>query len=113
MRLEVRKYLFDMHEAVELIVQFTVGRNFEDYVADAMMRSAVERQFEILGEALGKLVKLDPAFAERISDYRRIIAFRNVLIHDYDTILDEVVWGVVETQLPVLRSLLSELLAED
>jgi uncharacterized protein with HEPN domain len=113
MRLEVRKYLFDMQGAVELIVQFTEGRSLEEYGVDAMMRSAVERQFEILGEALGKLAKLDPALAERIADHRRIIAFRNVLIHGYDTILDEVVWGVVETQLPSLRSILSELLAID
>ncbi len=78
-----------------------------------MLRSAVERQFEILGEALGKLAKLDPTLAARISDHRRIISFRNVLIHGYDTILDEVVWGVIETQLPPLRSRLSELLATD
>jgi uncharacterized protein with HEPN domain len=113
MRLEARKYLFDMQQAVELIVQFTDGRSLDEYSADAMLRSAVERQFEILGEALGKLAKLDPAIAERISDHRRIIAFRNVLIHDYDTVLDEVVWGVIETQLPSLRSLLSELLRAD
>ncbi|MEA2599092.1 MAG: hypothetical protein QOF89_84 [Acidobacteriota bacterium] len=46
MRLEVRKYLFDMHEAVELIVRFTDGQSLEEYGADAMMRSAVERQFD-------------------------------------------------------------------
>jgi uncharacterized protein with HEPN domain len=113
MRLEARKYLFDMQEAVELIVRFTDGRSLDEYSADAMLRSAVERQFEILGEALGKLAKLDPTLAERISDHRRIIAFRNVLIHDYDAILDEVVWGVIETQLPSLRTLLSELLSVD
>jgi uncharacterized protein with HEPN domain len=113
MRLEARKYLFDMQQAVELIVRFTDGRSLEEYGADAMLRSAVERQFEILGEALGKLAKLDPALAARISDYRRIIAFRNVLIHDYDIVLDEVVWGVIETQLPPLRSLLSDLLSTD
>ncbi|MFL6261278.1 MAG: DUF86 domain-containing protein [Thermoanaerobaculia bacterium] len=113
MRLEARKYLFDMQQAAELIAQFTESRTFEDYAADPMLRSAVERQFEILGEALGKLKKSDPEIAGKISDYRRIIAFRNVLIHGYDAILDEVVWGIVETQLSVVRQTLSELLATD
>lgn len=113
MRLEARKYLFDMHQAADLIARFTEGRTFEDYATDPMLRSAVERQFEILGEALGKLKKLDLELAGRISDHRRIIAFRNVLIHGYDVVLDEVVWGVVETQIPVLRVALAELLAAD
>jgi uncharacterized protein with HEPN domain len=113
MRLEARKYLFDMQQAAELIDRFTTGRTFEDYAADPMLRSAVERQFEILGEALGKLKKNDPELAGRISDSRRIIAFRNLLIHGYDVVLDEVVWGVVETQIPVLRETLAELLATD
>jgi uncharacterized protein with HEPN domain len=113
MRLETRKYLFDMQQAAEHIARFTAGRTFEDYAADLMLRSAVERQFEILGEALGKLRKLDLELAGRIPDHRRIIAFRNVLVHGYDAILDEVVWGVVETQLPSLRVTLAKLLAAD
>jgi uncharacterized protein with HEPN domain len=113
MRLEARKYLFDMQQAAELIARFTAGRTFEDYAADPMLRSAVERQFEILGEALGKLKKMDLELAGRISDHRRIIAFRNVLIHGYDVVLDEVVWGVVETQIPILRKTLAELLTSD
>ena len=48
-----------------------------------MARSAVERQFEIIGEALGQLARLDPAMAERITDFRRVIAFRNILVHGY------------------------------
>ncbi|HEY3567000.1 MAG TPA: HepT-like ribonuclease domain-containing protein [Thermoanaerobaculia bacterium] len=113
MRLEARKYLFDMRQAAELIARFIDRRTLADYAADPMLRSAVERQFEILGEALGKLKKSDPEIAGKIADYRRIIAFRNVLIHGYDAILDEVVWGIVETQLPILRTTLSELLAAD
>ena len=113
MRLESRKLLFDMQQAAELIARFTEGRTFGDYTENPMLRSAVERQFEILGEALGKLTKLDPDLTEGISDRRRIIAFRNVLIHGYDAILDEVVWGVVETQIPSLRATLDELLSAD
>jgi uncharacterized protein with HEPN domain len=113
MRLEARKHLFDMRQAAELIARFTESRTFDDYAADPMLRSAVERQLEILGEALGRLKRSDPEIAGKISDYRRIIAFRNVLIHGYDAILDEVVWGLVETQIPAVRQTLSELLATD
>ena len=113
MRLETQKHLFDMRQAAELIVRFTESRTFDDYAADPMLRSAVERQLEILGEALGRLKRSDPEIAGKISDYRRIIAFRNVLIHGYDAILDEVVWGLVETQIPAVRQTLSELLATD
>jgi uncharacterized protein with HEPN domain len=96
MRLETRKYLYDIRQACELLIQFTAGKTFADYAADALLRSGVERQFEIIGEALGKLARLDPATAARISDHRRIVAFRNVLIHAYDQISDELVWGVVD-----------------
>ncbi|HEY4572684.1 MAG TPA: HepT-like ribonuclease domain-containing protein [Thermoanaerobaculia bacterium] len=113
MRLEARKYLFDMRQAADLIARFTASRTLEEYAADPMLRSAVERQFEILGEALAKLKKSDPEIAGKIADYRRIVAFRNVLVHGYDAILDEVVWGIVETQLPIVRTTLSELLAMD
>ena len=88
MQLEARKFLFDVQEAAKLVRTFTAGRTFTDYQADPMLRSAVERQFEIMGEALNKLAKLDPATAARISDYRRIVSFRNVLIHGYDSIQD-------------------------
>ena len=59
MRLEAKKYLFDMRHAAALLAQFTAGKNFADYAADAMLSAAVEREFEIIGEALGQLAKLD------------------------------------------------------
>jgi uncharacterized protein with HEPN domain len=68
-----------------------------------MLRAAVERQFEIIGEALNQLSRVDGALAGRISDYRRIIAFRNILIHGYAEIDDQLVWDIVETQMPVLK----------
>jgi len=65
---EVRKYLFDIAEACSLVASFTSGRSFEDYTGDPMLRSAVERQFEIVGEALGALLCLARELALRISD---------------------------------------------
>ena len=100
--LEVRKYLFDISQACALIAQFVTGRTLADYLADPMLRSAVERQLGIIGEAVNQVVRLDPALEASLSDTRRIISFRNRLIHTYFAISDEVVWGIVEVSLHVL-----------
>ena len=76
MRLEGRKYLDDMQRAANMLREFTAGRSFDQYRNDAMLRAAVERQFEIVGEAMARLARVDEAVAARISGYRRIIAFR-------------------------------------
>jgi uncharacterized protein with HEPN domain len=81
MRLEARKYLYDVQQAAARISEFTSGKRFEDYQSEAMLRAAVERQFEIIGEALVRLARLDENFVARISEHRRIVAFRNILIH--------------------------------
>ena len=59
----------------------TAGRNFAEFDTDPMLRSAVERQFEIIGEALGTLARVDATIAARIPVLRDIVAFRNILIH--------------------------------
>lgn len=108
--LEVKKYLFDIQEACDLLAQFTSGKTLAQYEADPLLRSAVERQFEVVGEALGRMIKLDPAMASSISDHQRIIAFRNRLIHGYADISHDLVWGVLQTNLPKLRREVQELL---
>jgi len=85
-QLDIRKYLFDINEACESLIQFTAGKTFSDYSTDPMLRSAVERQFEIIGEALAQVLRLDPSLRSRISDTGRIIAFRNRLIHGYSSV---------------------------
>ena len=110
--LEVRKYLFDIQQASELLGQFTAGKSFHDYKTNALLRSAVERQFEILGEALNRALRVAPHLASDISDYQRIIAFRNRLIHGYAAIADDVVWGVLEQNLPRLRAEVGALLED-
>jgi uncharacterized protein with HEPN domain len=103
MRREAKKYLYDIQQAADLIASFTAGRTLADYAGNALLRSAVERQFEIIGEALAQLARLDEPLASRISEYRRIIAFRNILIHGYAEVDHRLVWDIVETKLPTLR----------
>jgi uncharacterized protein with HEPN domain len=111
--LEIRKYLFDILQACNLLRQFIAGKTFDDYTTDPMLRSAVERQFEIIGEALNQAIRLDPNLKARISNTSRIIAFRNLLIHGYASIADEVVWGVLEANLATLYREVEILLKEE
>lgn len=112
MRLETTKYLHDMQRAANMLGEFTAGRSFDEYRNDAMLRAAVERQFEIIGEAMARLARVDEAVAARVSGYQRIIAFRNVLIHGYADVDDRLVWDVVETSLPTLIEEINTLASE-
>jgi len=89
--------------------EFIKGKSLDDYVADPLLRSAVERQFEIIGEALNQMLKLEPKMASNITDHKRIIAFRNRLIHGYADIAHDLVWGVLETSLPQLHREVGEI----
>lgn len=103
MRRRLQKIFYDMEQACALIEQFTAGKTFEQYQQDMQLRSAVERQFEIVGESLNRLDKLEQSVARQITGYRRIIEFRNILIHGYDIVDDSLVWSIVEKQLSVLH----------
>ncbi len=113
MRLEAKKLLDDVRHASGLIVDFADGKSLDDYLSDAFLRSAVERQFEIIGEALNRLSHACPEVAGLIDQTPRIISFRNALIHGYDLVDHELVWDVVETHLPLLREQVASLLPDD
>ncbi len=87
----------------------TADKTFSNFDGDIVLRSAVERQFEILGEALGRLARLDFELAARIPDLRQIVAFRNILIHGYATIDRARVCRTVQEDLPRLRDALLRL----
>lgn len=96
------KLLQDILSAGQAIQQFTVSRTLDDYRNDLMLRSAVERQFEIIGEALNRLGRLNPASVQNIEGHEKIIAFRNVVAHGYDVLDDAIVWQMISDYLPEL-----------
>ena len=111
-RPEALAHLFDIERACTLLAHFTADRTFEDYAGDDLLRSAVERQFEIIGEALRRALEAEPALTDLIADTARIVAFRNRLIHGYASVSAEVVWGVLEANVATLHDEVRGLLAE-
>lgn len=105
-------YLVDGITAAESIVEFLGNSGFEEYTSNRLLVSAVERQFEILGEAMRRVARSDPDFATAIPEVHRIIAFRNVLAHAYDRVADETVWSTAHDDLPALLDALRCLLAQ-
>jgi uncharacterized protein with HEPN domain len=110
MRPEALKYLYDMEQACKLLASFVVDKTFEEYTANALLRSGVERQLTIMGEALNRLMKIEPDLASAVTDARQIIAFRNILVHGYDIVRDDVVWGIIESDLLALTQEVDALL---
>lgn len=108
---EPRAYLYDIAQAARLIAEFTAGLDFDAYAERPMVRAAVERQFEIIGEALRQLASVDPVVAEGIAHYRRVITFRNILAHGYAGVDDQLVWDMAATHLDDLRRDVERLLA--
>lgn len=102
MQLESKKLLYDIQQAAESVSSFVSGKSYRDYESDALLRSGVERQFEIMGEAINRLSKVNPDVTNQITDYQKIISFRNILIHGYTDIDNRLVWNIVEKKLPLL-----------
>jgi uncharacterized protein with HEPN domain len=112
MRRDPRALLWDVREAADDIAAFTAGMDVDAYVGDPLVRAAVERKFEIIGEALNRLSKEDPGLAGRVPDLAAVVGFRNMLSHGYAVIDDRRVWRIVETSLPPLRRTVAALLDE-
>jgi len=102
-------YLWDMQDAAEAVIGFLQGKTFEDYMNDRMLRGAVERHIEIIGEAANRT---DRGFRARHGEipWRPIIAQRNVLAHEYGELKHELIWNVAQRHLPVLVRQLREIM---
>ena len=110
MRREAAAFLWDAHQAAALIREFVSGHDFETFSASALVRSGVERQFEIIGEALNQLSKIAPDVAAKIPNVGQIVGFRNVLIHGYAALDNAVVWKVIQEDLGPLEEIVQRLL---
>lgn len=110
MQHDAEKYLVDILDAASDIAQFSDGMSFEDYHNDKLVKAAVERKFEIIGEAMSRLRTESLETAERIEEFQKIIAFRNLVIHGYDVVSDPIVWDVIQHKLPRLVGDVTKLL---
>jgi len=111
MKSTLKKRLIDALEACRAIQGFVAGRNFADYERNLMLRSAVERQFEIVGEALNHAAIEQPELTTLVPDLRRIVGLRNRIIHGYDSVDDQLLWQAVQAHVPSLAQQLEQLLA--
>jgi uncharacterized protein with HEPN domain len=109
---EVRKYLFDALEASKYAKEFTKDKSFEEYAEDELLKSAVERKLEIVGESLNRIKKKDLKSLDKIREWRDIVAFRNNLAHSYDHINHTLVWSILHDDIDNLVSDLSKALNE-
>lgn len=103
--------LHDAVSACSLIIKFSEGISLLEYQENLMIKSAVERQFEILGEALNRIKKIDPELLNEVSNWQRIISFRNVIVYAYDVIDDEIVFLVLKDQIPLLLENLTKIIS--
>lgn len=107
---QAASFLWDARRAAERITRFTASRTYDDYLDDDMFRSAVEREFEIIGEAFAGLHRVDPSLAAQLPDLPKVIAFRNVLIHGYATTDHQIIWDAIRDDLPRLLITLNQML---
>lgn len=107
-----KKYLYDIANCCEFVLEITGGKTVEDYKNDRIFRSALERELQIIGEAMLQLDNVSSETAERISQHRSIIGFRHVLVHGYANLDPDTVWNVVETKISILLEQTKKLLRE-
>jgi uncharacterized protein with HEPN domain len=107
---ETRKNLVDVLQAAEEIQDFVQGMDFRAYRKNPVTQRAVERDFEIIGEALNRIKYTDNELLAKISEHQRIIGFRNILIHGYDIVDEAIVWQAVTKHLPILIGEVKEIL---
>ena len=112
MQLKIQKYLYDIRTSIDSIDEYLgEQRNFNVYLTNKQLRRSVERELEIIGEAVSNILKLAPDIS--IHNARKIISLRNLVIHSYDSIDDTTIWGIVNNHLPKLRDDVLKLLIDE
>ncbi len=110
MDIEIKTWLFDILQSIKEIESYYEGRPkiFEEYLNDIKTKRAIERDLEIIGEAVGRILKKEPGF--QINNAEKIISTRNKIIHSYDNISDELIWSIVVNHIPKLKEEITKLL---
>ncbi len=107
----VKKYLYDVQQSVDSIFEYLgEKRDFFEYERNKLLRRAVERELEIIGEAVKHLLELDENIC--IDNARRIVDLRNFVIHGYDKVDNVIIWGILCKDLPKLKQQVDALMAE-
>ena len=112
---KVLKYLYDIKAAISEIDAYFDGEPmlFSNYQNNTMLKRAIERDFEIIGEAVNRILKRDSTYLILISDAKAIIALRNQVIHSYDSVSDENIWSILINHLPKLKTEIIKLIDQD
>ena len=108
----ILKWLFDVKVAIDEIDSYFINEkmDFSEYKKNSMRKRAVERNLEIIGEAINRILKADNSISLKITDSIAIIGLRNQVIHAYDNISDETIWAILTNHLPKLKVEIDELL---
>lgn len=101
---KILKWLYDIKSAIEEIDSYFIDKtyDFEQYKSNLILKRAIERDLEIIGEAVNRILKQDPEFS--IENAKKIVALRNQIIHAYDNISDENIWAIVKSHIPKLKT---------
>jgi uncharacterized protein with HEPN domain len=110
MDIEIKSWLFDVLKAIDEIDSFFIDqpKNFVVFQSDLRTKRAVERNIEIIGEAVNRILKKDENF--QLSNSRKIVDNRNRIIHGYDSVSDNMTWSIVIRHLPILKKEVENLL---
>ena len=112
MKREIKKYLYDIQTSIDSIYQYLNGeRNYFEYQKNKLLRRAIEREIEIIGEAVNRILKIDSNF--QLTNARQIVDTRNWVIHGYDKVDDVIIWGIISNYLPNLKLEVDSLMNEN
>ena len=100
---DTRVYLSDIIDSCNAIISAVKGLELAGYKSNRLVRSSVEREFIIIGEAITALARVAPNVFDSITRARRVVDFRNQLTHEYPTVDDAIVWAIIEHDVPILR----------
>ena len=109
----ILKWLFDVKDAISEIEEYFVNypKDFNKYKNNTLLKRAVERDLEIIGEAVNRILKKQPDFP--IKNAKRIVGLRNQIIHTYDSISDENIWAILLKHIPLLKSEVDRLINKE